>query len=194
MREQIIHVTTGVNGGDSMRSAVFLDRDGVLVGVSIQDGKPLPPTSLATCVIVPGAPKALLALSLAGFCLVLVTNRPDIASGSVSVATVEAMHEMLQNSLPLDAIYVCPHRDRDQCECRKPKPGLLLQAAKDLLLNVSTSYMIGDQEKDVEAGKRAGCATLLLDTSYNRLAFPDVRVTSLTDAVAWILKNEYRER
>jgi D-glycero-D-manno-heptose 1,7-bisphosphate phosphatase len=124
----------------------------------------------------------------------MITNRPDIASGSISREEVEAMHALLRDTLPLDAVYLCPHRNQDSCTCRKPKPGLLLQAGKELTLNLSTSYFIGDQTKDVEAGKQASCTTILLDTCYNRHASPNVRVASLLDAAVWILQTAYPER
>jgi D-glycero-D-manno-heptose 1,7-bisphosphate phosphatase len=134
-------------------------------------------------------PEALTRLREAGFHLVVVTNQPDVARGTQRRAIVEAMHERLASSLPIDEFRVCDHDDRDACACRKPKPGLLEAAARDAGLSLRDSFMVGDRWRDVEAGRTAGCVTIFIDRGYNerRPDDPDVTVCSLPDAVDWIL-------
>jgi D-glycero-D-manno-heptose 1,7-bisphosphate phosphatase len=171
------------------RPAVFLDRDGVINRAVVRDGKPYPPASLAEVEILPGVPEALGELKRAGFALIVVTNQPDVARGTQSRAVVDAIHARLQAELPLDAIYGCFHDDGDHCACRKPAPGLLLDAALHHDLNLGKSFMVGDRWRDTEAGAAAGCRTVFVDHQYRErqpLTF-DVKVASLPEAVTWIL-------
>ena len=112
------------------RPAAFLDRDGVLNRSIVRDGKPYPPASLAELEIVPEALDALTDLKAAGFLLPVVTNQPDAARGTQTTENIDAINARLAEALPLDGIYVCFHAQDGECECRKPKPGLLLQAAQ----------------------------------------------------------------
>src|SRR5690348_14358861 len=113
-----------------MRRAVFLDRDGVLNEAVVRGGKPYPPQTVDAVVMLADAPAALASLKTLGFFLVVVTNQPDVARGTQTRATVDAINGALSARLPLDAIYVCEH-DGDGCHCRKPKPGMLTDAARD---------------------------------------------------------------
>lgn len=173
-----------------MQSAVFLDRDGVLNRTSQQNGKRHPPASVAELEVLPGVVEACEALRQAGFLLVVVTNQPDVARGTQRRKTVEAINRGLAVQVPVDYIRVCYHDDRDKCSCRKPAPGLLLQAAADFQINLSTSFMIGDRCKDIEAGRRAGCKTILVDCSYDDAlaCLPDHQARSLAEASEWILR------
>ena len=178
----------------TLRKAVFLDRDGVLNRPVIREGKPFPPSGLHDLEVFPEAAEALAALRLAGFLLCVVTNQPDVARGAQSRDAVEQMHSALRQALPLDGFYVCYHDDRDACECRKPKPGLLLAAAAEHGISLAASYLVGDRWRDVEAGRRAGCRTVWLDCGYAERgpsAPADSRVRSLAEAVAWILREEH---
>jgi D-glycero-D-manno-heptose 1,7-bisphosphate phosphatase len=172
-----------------MRRAVFLDRDGVLNDVVVRDGKPYSPDSLADLVIVPDAADALGLLRSHGFRLIMVTNQPDIARGRISREEVARMNRYLCSRLPIDAVEVCEHDDADNCDCRKPQPGMLLRAAARDGVVLSESFMIGDRWRDIEAGHRAGCRAILIGDGYakERKASPDVAVASLTDAANWIL-------
>ena len=173
------------------RSAVFLDRDGVLNRAIVREGKPYPPASLAELEILPGAVEACAALREAGFLLIAVTNQPDVARGTQRREIVEAIHQVLRTHLPLDDIRVCYHDDVDHCPCRKPKPGLLLEAARDWDIDLSASFMVGDRWKDIEAGRRAGCKTVFVDYDYveREPDNPDHRANSLIEAVDWILQH-----
>jgi D-glycero-D-manno-heptose 1,7-bisphosphate phosphatase len=167
---------------------VFLDRDGVLNRAFVRDGKPHPPSSLAELEILPGVPEALALLRGEGFQLVVVTNQPDVARGTQTREMVELLHAALRARLPLDRVLVCYHDDADQCQCRKPGPGLLLEAARDLGLNLASCFMVGDRWRDIEAGLRAGCTTVFVDHGYAEPRPTDyhVRVASLAEASEWI--------
>src|SRR5438477_1371201 len=151
--------------GAVKRPAIFLDRDGVLNRTAFRDGKPMPPQSLDELEILPGVPEALVRLKAAGYSLVVVTNQPDVARGVTTKTMVDGIHRWLAERLPIDEIRVCLHDDQDECDCRKPKPGLLLASPND---DVRRSIMIGDRWRDIEAGRAAGCrATILIDYGYD---------------------------
>ena len=175
-----------------MRRAVFLDRDGVIDRAIVRDGSPHPPTSLSELEILPGVPEALEKLRAAGFCLIVVTNQPDVARQAQTQDAVEAMHAALQAQLPIDEFRVCYHDDADGCDCRKPQPGLLLGAARDMDVDLSSSFMVGDRWRDVEAGRRAGCTAILIDYHYAEplQSEPHLRVSSLAEAADWILADK----
>jgi D-glycero-D-manno-heptose 1,7-bisphosphate phosphatase len=184
----------GIGAVSEVRRAVFLDRDGVLNRPVIREGKPYPPAGLHHLEIFPDAPAALAALREAGFRLYVVTNQPDVARGVQTRDEVEQIHRALSDALPLDGFYVCYHDDGDACECRKPKPGLLLAAAEEHGISLRESYMIGDRWRDVEAGQRAGCRTVWLDFGYAErgpAAPADFTVRSITEAAAWILGEDH---
>jgi D-glycero-D-manno-heptose 1,7-bisphosphate phosphatase len=164
---------------------VFLDRDGVLTDPLVRDGKPYPSTKLLRDVDQPLAD-----LRAAGFALVVVTNQPDVARATITRDEVDGFHETLRISLGLDAVYVCYHDDEDHCGCRKPAPGMLLDAARDLGIDPRTSFMVGDRWRDIEAGAAAGCRTIFVDREYAERPPQtfDARVTSLAEAATWILE------
>ena len=171
------------------RRAVFLDRDGVINRALVRDGKPYPPPSVDELEVLPGVPEALQRLKTAGYLLVVVTNQPDVARGTQSRAVVEAMHVRLAILLPIDEFRTCYHDDGDVCGCRKPKPGLILDAARANGVDLSASVMIGDRWRDIEAGKQAGCVTVFLDYGYldRPPEQPDAVFGSLAEAADWIL-------
>lgn len=180
--------TTAVSGNSR---AVFLDRDGVLNRAVVRNGKPHPPASAAELEIVPEAKAALQRLRQKGYKLLVVTNQPDVARGKASKENVAAIHQKLVAGLDLDEVFVCYHSDEDHCDCRKPKPGLLLEAARKHQINVAESFMVGDRWRDVEAGQRAGCKTILIDEGYDErrpAQPPNARVRSLREAADWILE------
>jgi histidinol-phosphate phosphatase family protein len=164
--------------------AVFLDRDGTVIDdkayLSDADGVEL----------LPGAGESLARLSQAGYSLVLVTNQSGVGRGYFGLEAVDSQHRRLESLLSpfgvsLAAIEVCPHAPEDHCECRKPKPTMLLRAARNLNLDLSRSFMIGDKLADVQAGKAAGCATILLGPESPGA---DHCTTTLLAAAAWILR------
>jgi len=177
----------GIDRG--VRRAVFLDRDGVINRPIVRDGRPFPPATEAALEILPGVPEALARLRAAGFRLVVVTNQPDVARGTQRREVIDGMHARLGAALPIDEFRVCDHDDGDGCECRKPKPGLLEAAARDAGISLADSFMVGDRWRDVDAGRRAGCATIFIDWGYDerRPDHSDAVVRDLTEAADWIL-------
>ena len=174
------------------RRAVFLDRDGVINRAFVRDGKPLPPPTLQELEILPGVPEALHDLKEYGYELLVVTNQPDVGRGKLSRQTLDAMHKSLSASLPIDDIFVCSHTDEDKCDCRKPLPGMLLEAARKHNVDLAASFMVGDRWRDVEAGYNAGCKTILVYYSYVERPpdhAPDLRVGSLREAADWIIRS-----
>lgn len=171
------------------RRAVFLDRDGVLNRAIVRNGKPYPPDSLAETEILPGVREGLAQLQAADYLLICVTNQPDVARGKQQQTIVEQINQFLLDTLPLLEIRVCYHDDKDGCDCRKPLPGLLLQAAQTHDINLTRSYLVGDRWKDIEAGRQAGCTTILIDYHYSEAeqSHSDYRVQSLPEAVHIIL-------
>lgn len=173
----------------SKRRAVFLDRDGVLVRALVADGLPRSASTLGELEILPDVEEACSPLKNAGFALIVVTNQPEIARGTLAAETVARQNDSLRSALPLDEVLVCPHDDRDRCDCRKPKPGMLLDAAARLGLDLASSFMVGDRWRDVEAGRRAGCRVVFVDRAYDeQLGLePDAVVSDLGAAARWIL-------
>jgi len=174
-----------------VRRAAFLDRDGVINAAVIREGKPYPPDSLASMQILPGVRESLLQLRAAGFLNIVVTNQPDVASGRQNLETVKAMHEQLLQELPLDVVKVCYHTDADGCNCRKPKPGMLVEASVEYGINLDQSVLIGDRWRDISAGQAVGCACFFVDFGYQerRPQPPYVAVKSLPEAATLILSS-----
>ncbi len=175
----------------SLRRAVFLDRDGVLNRALERAGKPYPPSSLSEFEILPGVLGACKKLKAAGFLLVVATNQPDVGRGTLAQSAVEAMHAHLCRQLPIDRVEVCYHPGRGQsnCDCRKPRPGLLLRAARELGIDLSRSWMVGDRWRDIDCGHVAGCRTIFIERGYDEALrqAPDFRAATLLDAAAIIL-------
>jgi D-glycero-D-manno-heptose 1,7-bisphosphate phosphatase len=142
------------------RPAVFLDRDGVLNEAVLRDGRPYPPVSPDEVVLRPGAAATCARLRAAGFLLVMVTNQPDIARGITTRAAVDRINDLLITELGLDAACVCPHDDADACGCRKPQPGLILDAADQYDVDLGASLMVGDRWGDIGGVETCGRAAL----------------------------------
>ena len=173
-----------------MRRAVFLDRDGVINRSIVRDGKPYAPTSWSEIEILPDVPDALVKLRDAEYLNIVVTNQPDISTGLQTHSSVDLIHKYLKSELALDAFFVCPHVNADRCECRKPLPGLIIQAARDLHIDVSQSFMVGDRWRDIEAGQKAGCAaSFFVDYKYHEQCpvQPFTAVANLITAAKLIL-------
>lgn len=169
--------------------AIFFDRDGVLSESLYFDGKPRAPRSARDFALYPDAARACTTLKAAGWILVVATNQPDIATGDLPAAELEKMHRHMAEALPLDSIEVCPHTDAARCDCRKPKPGMLLSAAGRLGIDLSRSVMVGDRWRDIAAGKAAGCRTILVERGWNEAEYvaPDITVTGVAEAAQAIL-------
>jgi D-glycero-D-manno-heptose 1,7-bisphosphate phosphatase len=175
-----------------MVRAVFIDRDGVINANLERDGKPVAPTTFAEFRILPGVAEAVRRLKDAGFLTVVVTNQPDVATGLTPRAVMQRMHDEIRTRLAIDDIMVCLHVDADNCACRKPRPGMLLDAASKHAIDLKASYIVGDRWRDVHAGQAAGCRTIFVDYGYrqDRPAAPDMVVRSLSEAAELILRRD----
>jgi len=179
-----------------LRPAVFLDRDGVLNRALVRDGKPFPPSSPQELELMPGVALSLLDLKARGFALFVISNQPDVARGTLTRQAVQSIHQTLLSALPIDDIFVCYHDDADHCACRKPLPGLLLEAQRKHNIDLSRSFVVGDRWRDIDAGHNAGCKTVLIDYGYNErkpARPPDATVRSLREAADWILNFSLKE-
>jgi D-glycero-D-manno-heptose 1,7-bisphosphate phosphatase len=175
--------------------AVFLDRDGVLNRPLVRHGLPFPPATIEDFEIYPDMAEACALLKQAGFVLIVVTNQPDVGRGTQSRATVDAMHAKLRAAVPaLDAIEVCYHagsRRGEPCDCRKPKPGMLLRAAASHGIDLKRSFLVGDRWRDVDCAHAAGCRAIFIDHGYGEPLHekPEFTVRTFGEAVATILEN-----
>ncbi len=177
-----------------MTRAVFFDRDGVLNDAVVKNGHPFPPASVDELRIDSAAPESIARLRDRGFAIVVITNQPDVARGTTSRDAVEAINDRLAAELAIDAIYTCFHDNTDACECRKPKPGMLLAAARDHGIDLGSSYVVGDRWSDVAAGREARCRTVWIERGYDEKQplDADARVASLASACDWIVNDDDR--
>jgi len=178
-----------ISGTDGVQRAVFLDRDGVINRCVVRDGKPYPPPTVEELELLPGVKEAVEALKAAGYLVIVVTNQPDVRTGVQSLDTLNKMHDRLRNWLPVDDIKSCLHVDADACTCRKPKPGMLTEAAREHDICLPESFMVGDRWRDIEAGRAASCETFFVDYGYNEPSpeKPGFVVSGLAEASRIIL-------
>jgi D-glycero-D-manno-heptose 1,7-bisphosphate phosphatase len=179
-------------GKHEVKRAVFLDRDGVINRALERDGFPYAPTSLGEFEIYPEVPAACAKLKAASFLLVVATNQPDVGRGTMKQEVVEAIHAEMRRRLPLDRVEVCHHPgySDSECDCRKPKPGMLLHAASALDIDLAQSWMVGDRWRDIDCGHAAGCKTILIDRHYAEKLRepPDFSAGNLAGAADIILR------
>ena len=183
--------------------AIFLDRDGV---INVEKTFVLSPADME---LYPESAEAVKKINDSGFLAIVVTNQSAVARNYITVEELDRIHDELKRQLGekgagLDGIYYCPHRESlDEepentgyimdCECRKPKPGMLLQAAEDFDIDLDRSYLIGDSARDILAGKSAGCTTIGLKTGHALKGIeehPDYTFDDLSEAVDFILFGE----
>jgi len=179
-----------------VKRAVFLDRDGVINRAVVREGKPYPPATVDEFELMPGVVEACTQLKEAGFLLVVATNQPDVGRGAQRIEEVEAMHAAMGAALPIDRVEVCYDRGQGEAsEFRKPAPGMLLRAARELEIDLAASWMIGDRWRDIDCGASAGCRTIFIDHGYDEAlrCAPDFRAASLLEAAAIIRAHEDRE-
>lgn len=185
------------------KRAIFLDRDGV---INVEKNFVLSPDEIE---LYPSSAQAIRKINEAGFLVIVITNQSAVARNFITIEQLQGIHDELQNQLKkegawLDAIYFCPHREKlDEgvrnseyiidCECRKPKPGMLLRAAEEFGIDLDDSYFIGDSERDIIAGNRAGCTTIGVRTGHSLNGMkesPDYIFDDLDEAVNFILDRE----
>ena len=172
-----------------MRKAVFLDRDGVLNNTFVVDGIPKPPGNISEVQILDGVVFSIQLLKIYGYLPIVVTNQPDVARGDRKQSEIVSLNRYIGSLTGIDHFYTCFHDDLDKCECRKPAPGLILQAAKELSVDLACSFMVGDRWRDVSAGQAAGCIVYFIDYSYGEVApqMPFIKVSSLLEATKKII-------
>lgn len=174
-----------------MKKAVFLDRDGV-VNRKAPEGEYV--TRWTDMEFLPGARDAVRIFNDAGFLVLVVSNQRCVAKGLISIEELESMHKRMcrafrEAGAVIDAVYYCPHDNQPPCHCRKPKPGMLLEAARVHNVELGASWMIGDSEHDVEAGRSAGCNTAHVVSDKKSAHYgADMIVTSLLDAAHKIVQ------
>lgn len=180
----------------SMKKAFFLDRDGVLNKAFVVDGIPYPPKNISELELLPGVSEAISLIKENNFEIVVVTNQPDVARGKVDKRAVEKIHEYMMELLKINNFYTCFHDDGDNCTCRKPKPGLILSAARDLNICTTCSFMVGDRWRDIGAGQAAGCECFYIMNSYDEVQpkMPFNQVSSLLESVIRVLKENSSAR
>jgi D-glycero-D-manno-heptose 1,7-bisphosphate phosphatase len=168
-----------------MKKAAFLDRDGVINFSYKKDGKPYPPRKIEEVKIMPNVPRAIELLLENEYLPIVITNQPDIARGKVTAREVNLIHDFIRKETGISHFYICPHDDSENCRCRKPKPGLIVDSAKELDINLKQSILVGDRWKDVSAGQSVNLKTYFIDYDYNekKPEEPYFKVTSLLDAV-----------
>jgi len=166
-----------------------LDRDGVINKAVVRNGRPYPPASIKELEILPGVYEALQKLHDANYLLVVVTNQPDVARGAAKKEDIELINAFLRAELPIDDFKTCYHDSIDECSCRKPLPGALLEAAQEHNIDLSKSFMVGDRWRDIEAGASAGCKTFFINYRYSEQKpdAPNFIVASLLEAKEIIL-------
>lgn len=176
-----------------MNRAVFLDRDGVINKAIIKDGKAYSPRTLSEFKIIKDIAEDIARIKKAGYLVIVVTNQPDIARGIIKRSEVDKMSEAIRANLDVDEILVCPHDDRDDCDCRKPKPGLILRAVDKDKIDLKKSFVVGDGWKDMGAAQAAGCRGILIQAIYNQAVDCFKRVKNFHEAVNAILKEKEEE-
>jgi D-glycero-D-manno-heptose 1,7-bisphosphate phosphatase len=170
-----------------MKRAVFLDRDGVLNPMVERNGRWGAPLTADAFALYPWTAESVTRLKAAGLLCLVATNQPEIATRELDVEALEAMHRRLVREAAIDGVYVCPHRDADGCACRKPRPGLLEQAAREWGVELGRSFLVGDRWRDIEAAHAAGCTAILVDGPEPGRARPDHRARDLREATTTIL-------
>lgn len=162
-----------------------MDRDGVINSAIISNRKPFSPKNFGELEVLPGVVESISLLKQNNFIPVVVTNQPDVARGLTDIKTVQEIHKYLRKLLGIEEFYVCVHDETFNCNCRKPKPGLILESALKLKINLNQSYLVGDRWKDVAAGQAVGLKSYFIDYSYDEKnpSQPYTKVHSLLEAV-----------
>ena len=167
------------------KRAAFLDRDGVINKSILENGLPKPPSNINDVIILDGVIESVEILFKNGFVPIVITNQPDVARGNKLINDINLINEKIAKLTKIEHFYSCFHDDLDNCKCRKPKTGMILQAVSDLNIDVSKSFLVGDLWKDIEAGQKMSISSYFIDYEYPELRpeMPFIRVCSLLEAV-----------
>jgi D-glycero-D-manno-heptose 1,7-bisphosphate phosphatase len=161
----------------------------VLAEAIVRDGTAYAPTRVEDFALVPEAGEQVRRLRDAGLLCIVFTNQPELANGELSPADLEEMHRRLRGAVPLDDIFVCPHHRSEGCRCHKPSLGMIEDAVARWGIDLPASYVVGDRWRDVDAGRAAGCYSILIERPYSAATRADARVGTLTEAVDEILRH-----
>lgn len=172
------------------RAGVFLDRDGILVDAPVVKGSPTSARSMRDLRLIPDAVDLCRGLALVGIPTFMFTNQPDISRGLLAREIVDAQNDFVATQCALTSVRVCPHDEIDKCQCRKPRPGMILDLAEEFELDIPSSVVVGDRWRDIDAGNAAGARTIFVDYGYTERKPQDATatVTSMRD-VATILSS-----
>ena len=174
------------------RPAVFIERDGILNEVSLQGRHFTTPLTFADFRMKLDAVEPLQRLRTGGFLLIVTSNQPGLSRGHLSRRELDLMHQFLRAKFPVDDILICPHEEVDRCPCRKPRPGLLKEAAFQWKIDLPHSYVIGTTWQDAEVAMAAGCTSLLIDSPWIGNTHHDCLVSDLGSAVEKIFSLRQR--
>jgi D-glycero-D-manno-heptose 1,7-bisphosphate phosphatase len=170
-----------------MKLGVFIERDGVLNQVRVERQHQVSPLTLEEFQVNETAAELLNKLKAVGLVVIATTNQPGISRGYQNRRELDRMHDLMRRKLPLDEIMVCPHDETDRCPCRKPKPGLLVEAAFKWKLDLDRSFVISDKWPDAEAARTAGCTSLMLQSPWVGKVHRDFVLPDLAAVVEKIL-------
>lgn len=177
------------------KRAVFFDRDGVVLTAVVEQGRPRPPYSVREfreqSGFAEGAREAVAAVREAGFLAILATNQPDLAYGKITREDFDSI-QAVAAGLPFNDIFICFHGRDEGCVCKKPKPGMLLAAAKKWGIRLEDSFVVGDTRSDVGAAEAAGCRSIILDAPYNADVKSDFRIRNLGELMSAIGRSGQR--
>jgi D-glycero-D-manno-heptose 1,7-bisphosphate phosphatase len=171
-----------------MKSAVFFERDGILNLARVEKNHQTTPLTLDEFQPNPEALDPLRRLKAAGFVLLATTNQPGLSRGYQSRRELDLMHALLRRQLPVDDILTCPHDETDRCPCRRPKPGLLIEASFKWQLDLDRSFVVSDKWQDAQAAHIAGCTSLLLRSPWNGSGHHDFVLPDLASVVNKLLQ------
>jgi D-glycero-D-manno-heptose 1,7-bisphosphate phosphatase len=171
-----------------MRSGVFLERDGILNLVRMERQHPISPLRAEDFCLNGDACEPLRRLKQAGYLLIATTNQPGISSGLLLRHELAQMHDQLRQRFHIDDVLVCPHSEEDRCPCRKPKAGLLREAAFKWHLDLEHSFVVSDKWYDADAAHNAGCMSIIIRAPWNGAGHHDMIVSSLAAAADKILQ------
>jgi len=176
-------------GSKIKNKAIFLDRDGVLNKAIVKNRKPYPPSSIEELEILPGVYEGIQLLKNSGFKLIVITNQPDVARGSSTKEIVEEINNAIIKQLKVDEVICCFHDDSENCDCRKPQPGMIYQAVNKWNIDLSLSYLVGDRWRDIQTAKNIGLNSILINYDYDEKKInADFECNNLEEAANFILK------
>ena len=167
------------------KRAAFLDRDGVINKSILENGLPKPPSNINDIIILDGVIESIEILFKNNYVPIVITNQPDVARGNKLITEINLINRKISKLTKIQHFYSCFHDDLDNCKCRKPKPGMILQAASELDIDVSNIFLVGDRWKDIQAGQKMSISSYFIDYKYPELRpeMPFIKVDSLLEAV-----------